>query len=112
MDYSLTNEMNCFTGFFAGAQQQGEREKKEGKRKNINEIVKHSNPSLISVKVLLFNVRSLKKYYGDVEALLNCLKSPPPRFLCFSETSLENSDNNVLYQDKMESLVVAESIEG
>ena len=59
--------------------------------------MKPSIPSLLSVKVLSLNVRSMKKHYADVEALLSCLESPPPRILCFSETWLENSDNNLLY---------------
>ena len=75
-----------------------EREHKKDKRKNINEFVKPSNPSLLSVKALSLNVRSLKKHYADVEALLSGLESPQPRILCFSETWLEDSDNNLLYQ--------------
>ena len=74
-----------------------EREHKKAKTKNINEFVKPSNPSLLRVRVLSLNVRSLKKHYADVEAFLSCLESPPPRISCFSDTWLENIHNNVLY---------------
>ena len=80
-----------------GHRDRKEREHKEGKRKNINDFLKPSNPSLLSLKVPSFNVRSLKKHYADVEALLSCLEFPPPRILGFSEAWLKNSDNNVLY---------------
>ena len=80
-----------------GLSNKKEREHKKDRRTKINEFVKPSNPSLLSVKVLSLNVRSLKKHYADVEALLSCLESPPPRSLCFSKIWLENSDNNILY---------------
>ena len=79
-----------------GQSNKKEREHKKAKRKNMNEFVKPSNHSLLSVKVLSLNLRSLKKHCADVEALLSCLESPPPRTLCFSETWLENSENNIL----------------
>ena len=44
MDYSLTNVMNCFTGVFGGHSNK-EREQMKGKRNDINEFVKPSNPS-------------------------------------------------------------------
>ena len=42
-----------------GRSNKKEREHKKGK-KNMNDFVKPSNPSLLSVKVLSLNVRSLK----------------------------------------------------
>ena len=70
---------------------------RRAKEKEKNEFVKPSIPFLLSVKVLSLNVRSSKKHYADVEALLRCLESPPPRILCFCETWLANSHNNLLY---------------
>ena len=38
-----------------------------------------------------------ERLYADVQTLPSCLVSPPPCILCFSETWLENSDNNVRF---------------
>ena len=83
--------------FSVGHSNKKEGEHKTEKTKNINEFVKLSDPSLLSVKVLSLNIRPLKKHYADVEAFLSCLESPPPRILCFSETWLENIHNSILY---------------
>ncbi len=53
------------------------------------------NPSTsvnLSLSVLHINVRSIKKNYNKLEALIYSLESPPS-ILCLSETWLQNEDD-------------------
>ena len=50
-------------------------------------------------ELLLSNVRSLKKHYEDIEALLS-LESPTINVLCFTEKWLTETDNEKIFSFK------------
>ena len=77
---------------FSGAQP----DKWDRKMDKVQEPISHKIIDA-TVNLLLSNVRSLKKYHEDVEALLSSLESPI-NLLCLTETWLREIDDVILFK--------------